>query len=307
MEIISTLEDSPRGVYTGAIGFMAPAEAGAVRAQFNVAIRTLTIDREPGRAEYGTGSGIVWESVAADEWLECETKTRVLARSAPSFKLLETLRWDPVGEPGREGGYFLLEEHLRRLEQSAAYFQFDYSAPSARDVLFEFSKALPPMPHRVRFLIDRNGACECHSSPLAVDDAGRVRLELAPAPVDPASVFLYHKTTVRDVYDAAMAACHADDVLLYNTHGELTETCIANACLRINNEWFTPPVSAGLLPGTLRARLLAEGHIKERLLTLDDLSRATAIAVINSVRGWREAELVTPLTAEAHPLADSPR
>jgi para-aminobenzoate synthetase/4-amino-4-deoxychorismate lyase len=308
MEIISELETSPRGIYTGAIGFVGPAGAGGIRAQFNVAIRTLTIDRELGRAEYGTGGGIVWESVAADEWLECEAKTRVLTQAAPLFHLLETLRWDPVGEPGREGGYVLLEAHLERLRQSAAYFQFDYRPSAARESLFEFSKTLPPMPQRVRLLVDRNGRCECESFPLAEDDAGRVRLALAPTPVQTSDVFLYHKTTVRGVYDAAVAACPpaADDVLLFNTHGELTETCIANVCLCLDGEWWTPPVSAGLLPGTYRAQLLAEGHIQERVLTLDDLSRATAIAVINSVRGWREADLITPLTATPHPTV-SPR
>jgi para-aminobenzoate synthetase/4-amino-4-deoxychorismate lyase len=305
-EIITTLEDSPRGVYTGTMGFVAPAtrDDGTPRAQFNVAIRTVTVDRERGRAEYGTGGGIVWESVAADEWLECEAKTRVLAQTPVSFRLLETLRWDPVGEPGRDAGYVLLEEHLHRLGQSADYFQFDVNLVAARDALLEFSKSLAPAPHRVRLLVDRDGRCECQGGPLADDDAGSVRLAVAHAPVDSASVFLYHKTTARDAYDAARAAFpEADDVLLWNQHGELTETCTANVCLHLDGEWVTPPVSSGLLAGIYRAQLLVEGVVVERVLTHADLARASAIAVINSVRGWREADLILPPGEHASPAS----
>ncbi len=297
MEIIATLEGAPRGIYTGAIGFVAPAQPGEAtpRAQFNVAIRTIAIDRDLGRAEYGTGSGVVWESVAGDEWLECEAKTRVLGETAPTFRLLETLRWDPVGEPGREGGYHLLAEHLRRLTDSAAYFQFDITAAGARDALLEFSKTLPSAPHLIRLLVDREGRCACEASPLVPDGDARVRLAVAALPVDSSSVYLYHKTTMRSVYDAAMNAFpDADDVLLWNEHGELTETCTANVCLCLDGQWVTPPVSSGLLAGTCRAELIAERRITERVLTRDDLSRASAVAVINSVRGWREADIISP-------------
>ena len=53
MRIIADLEDSPRGVYCGAVGYLAPASAGPPSASFNVAIRTVTIDAETGTAEYG--------------------------------------------------------------------------------------------------------------------------------------------------------------------------------------------------------------------------------------------------------------
>ena len=296
MEIIAGLEDSPRAVYTGTIGFMAPgsraAGAPTPRAQFNVAIRTVLVDRERGRAEYGVGSGIVWESVPAEEWAECEIKARVLAGGQPPFRLLETLRWDPPGEPGREGGYHLLGRHLRRLGESAAYFQFAFDTVAARRALGEVARTLPPAPQRVRLLVDRDGACECETAPLAEGDAGRVRLALAPAPVDSSDVFLHHKTTARAVYDGARAAFPtADDVLLWNEHGEVTETCTANACFLLDGQWVTPPVSSGLLAGTFRGQLVAEGRLVERVVTLDDLARAEAVAVVNSVRGWREADL----------------
>ncbi|MEV6259056.1 aminodeoxychorismate synthase component I [Nocardia sp. NPDC051911] len=79
MRLIQELEDSPRGVYCGAVGMLAPAGA-SFRARFNVAIRTLLIDRETGAATYGTGGGITWDSVPAAEYAELWAKAAVLRR-----------------------------------------------------------------------------------------------------------------------------------------------------------------------------------------------------------------------------------
>ena len=120
-----------------------------------------------------------------------------------------------------------------------------------------------------------------------------MRLGLAQVPVDRSNVFLYHKTTHRGVYEAAQRSCpDCDDVLLWNEAGEITETTIANVAMRLGDELVTPPVTSGLLPGTLRAQLLEEGHLTERVVTKDDLVRCQAIYVLNSVRGLRLAELV---------------
>ncbi len=89
MRIIAALEDTPRGVYTGVIGFLVPGR----RAQFNVAIRSAVIDRETGHAEYGVGSGVVWDSTAGDEYAESLLKAKALTAPQTNFSLLETLRW----------------------------------------------------------------------------------------------------------------------------------------------------------------------------------------------------------------------
>lgn len=77
MQIISELEDSPRGVYCGAIGMVAP-RGQPFRARFSVAIRTLLLDRRTRTAVYGSGGGITWDSVAGAEYDEMLTKARVL-------------------------------------------------------------------------------------------------------------------------------------------------------------------------------------------------------------------------------------
>lgn len=288
MRLIRELEPLPRRVYTGAIGFVAPAGPGRPRrAQFNVAIRTVLVDREAGQAEYGVGGGIVWDSDAADEYAECQIKARVLQRRRPVFHLLESLRWEPAG------GYGLLDRHLARLCASADYFDFEIDLEQVQARLRALAATLPGKAHKVRVLVGEDGGVTCQAEPLA-PPAGPVRLALAPGPVDSGDVFLFHKTTQRAVYDEARAAClAADDTLLWNERGEITETCFGNIAVQLDGAWVTPPVTCGLLAGTYRAQLLADGRLTERIVRRADLPRAQGLAVLNSVRLWREAILET--------------
>jgi para-aminobenzoate synthetase/4-amino-4-deoxychorismate lyase len=282
MEIIARLEDSPRGVYTGAVGFVAPGR----RAQFNVAIRTLVVDRASGSAEYGTGSGIVWDSSAEEEYREWQVKTEVLSRRPQGFRLLETLLWEPGA------GFFLLDEHLERLRRSADYFGFRVDPAAVREALEGFAVRFAGGARRVRLTVDREGESRLEAESLPAAPPRTLRLGLAPAPVDSRSVFLYHKTTRREVYDQAREACPGcDDVLLWNERGEVTESTIANLVLRLDGELVTPPLASGLLPGVMRGWLLARGVIRERPVRLADLARARRIWLVNSVRRWRRAEV----------------
>jgi para-aminobenzoate synthetase/4-amino-4-deoxychorismate lyase len=104
---------------------------------------------------------------------------------------------------------------------------------------------------------------------------------------------LYHKTTSREVYEERLARHPgADDVVLVNGEGAVTETTIANLLVRIDGTWCTPPLGTGCLPGVHRAKLIEEGAIVVRLLTPADVRAADELAVVNSVRLWRPAVLV---------------
>jgi len=285
MQIIAELEDSPRGVYCGAVGHVAPGGAGSPSASFNVPIRTVVVDPETGAAEYGVGGGITYDSAAASEYDETVAKARVLTARRPPFELIETMRRDP-GEPVRR-----LEEHVARLRDSAAYFGFGFDEREVRGALAE-TGADVERSVKIRLTLARSGRLSLAAVPMDRGALEPIRLAPDTVPVDPTDVFLFHKTTLRRRYDDARARHpDADDVLLVNLHGEITETSVANVAVELDGRWWTPPVEAGLLPGTERAALLAEDLIGERRITLDQARNARGLAVFSSVRGWRRAVL----------------
>ncbi|HEX7955341.1 MAG TPA: aminodeoxychorismate synthase component I, partial [Pyrinomonadaceae bacterium] len=182
--LIAALEGSPRGVYCGAAGFVAPRGDAA----FNVAIRTVVIDADAGEAVYGVGGGVTWDSTADGEYAEALDKARLLRDEAQDFELLETLRLEG-------GSYLLLEEHLARLSESAAYFGFNYSPARARAELAWHAESHPTGLRRARLLASSGGGVRVESEELRGMPAGPQRVALALTPVDSGDRFLYHKTT----------------------------------------------------------------------------------------------------------------
>jgi para-aminobenzoate synthetase/4-amino-4-deoxychorismate lyase len=280
MNIIAGLEHDPRHVYTGSVGFLAPDRV----AQFNVAIRTALIEKRSGMAEYGVGGGVVWGSVAEDEYRESQIKARILFTPPEEFGLLETMRWS------EEEGYVLLSYHLQRLRDSAEYFGFTVDIQDLQSRL-EMLATTFDSPQRLRIVLTRNGECRCERCALKEEPSRPLHLRLAPVPIDPTDPFLYHKTTRRQLYESARAAVpDCDDVLLWNDRGELTETSVANVVCDLGGVLVTPPVSAGLLPGTFRQWLLERHVVTEQTVIIRDLERCT-LYLINSVRLWRHATL----------------
>jgi len=283
MQIIAELESCPREIYTGSIGFIAPDRT----AQFNVAIRTVQIDRKAGCAAYGVGGGIVWDSVAMDEYSECVAKAAMLSTQPPPSELLETILWQPGA------GFALLDRHLARLAASAEYFQYPLDPVAVRDRLERAAAAFAADARKVRLLLDRTGRVRVEDGPVPpVSNDAPVRLGLAREPVDPADPFLYHKTTQRRVYQAARASRpDCDEVLLWNRRGEITEASIANVVVEMAGRSWTPPVACGLLPGTYRDWLVAQGQVQERAIRIDTLAGAERIWLVNAVRGKYAADL----------------
>ena len=274
MQIIRDTEPEPRGVYCGAIGWCGPDR----RAEFNVAIRTVLLHEVSGRARYAVGGGITWDSTAAGEYDECCLKAAFLNREAPPFELLESLRWD--GEQ-----FFLLQEHMERLAQSAEYFGYVMCADTVRSTLDEAVKEWVHREAKVRLLLCKDGKVTATAEVAPVTCP--VVLRWATVPVVDSDPFLYHKTTHRHVYDEAFKNRDgADDVLLWNARGEVTESCLANVLVKMDGVWCTPPLSSGLLAGTMRRHLLETGQAREAVITRDEVRNASEIALINSVRGW---------------------
>jgi len=287
MDIIAALEESPRGVYCGAVGFLAPPGSGLPSARFNVPIRTVMLDTESHTAEYGVGGGITWDSSAQGEYDETVAKARVLTARRPRFELYETLRHDPTD------GLHHLDRHLARLRSSSAYFGFAFDEAAVTLALQRAVDQFPDRPARVRVSLDRQGRVDAGATAL-VTPPQPVRVAIDHGhPVDRTDPMLFHKTSLRTIFEEARAR-HADaeDVLLMNDRGEITESTIANVAVSLDGRWITPPLDAGLLPGVGREVALEEGWLEEGTIHTQDLARADAIELVSDVRGRRQVRLV---------------
>ena len=298
MQLLAEIEDAPRGVYTGAIGYFSPQET-----VFNVAIRTLELENGHGdeiRGVMGAGSGVVIDSDPAAEYRECLLKTEFLTRSTArqpeQFSLVETMLWNGVYP---FGNYPFLELHLDRLADSAEYFGFVCDRAAMRTALEQHAQQFADLSERrVRLLLDRDGNAEISDQllPESSDPKPIARVCIASERTDPADAMLYHKTTHRPLYAPAYERAVRegfDDVLFLNLRGEVTEGAISNVFIEKDGRWSTPPIESGVLGGVYRRHLLlTRPEIEERVLTLDDLRKADAVYLTNAVRGLRRATIV---------------
>ena len=277
MEIIASLEGEKRGPYTGSIGRLAPDG----EAEFNVAIRTLVLRDGETLARLGLGSGIVADSVAADEWLECLAKGEFVASSG-RFDLIETMRFDP-----REGLYEL-DRHLARMKRSAETFGFAFDRHDARNELQAATFFLKEA-RKLRLLLSGSGALAIESRPLPDAPEGPVEVALAPLPVEPEDFRLRHKTSDRRFYDEAREKAGTFEVAFVDRDGFVTEGSFTSLFVERGGRLLTPPLARGLLPGVLRAVLIEEGRAEEADLRAEDLEDGFFLG--NAVRGLIAAAL----------------
>ena len=298
MSSITELEKNPREIYTGAIGYIAPKR----QAQFSIAIRTTWIDQRSGQATYGSGGGIVWDSVADEEYAEVLAKTRILnnVETAENFALFETLGWKP------DKGFSLLGQHLTRMQISANFFGITFVEAEAKSRLeVAVSKLELCVPQRVRLTLSGAGVftVECEAFAGRAVDEEMPTLEalrglpeqlvsLCKTPVQANDPLLQHKTTNRSAYERARSEVPGGvEPIMFNEAGEITESDIANVVYRLEGQYFTPPISSGLLPGTLRGYLLTRGALAERILKVCDFDKVQAIFLLNDLRGWRKVKI----------------
>lgn len=305
MEIISELEDAPRGVYCGAIGHFSPAAKNTAESwTLNVPIRTLCLPGQ-GKGRLSVGSGIVADSDGEAEYQECLLKARFLTAPLPDFALIETFRYE-------KGNFLHLVQHLSRLRASADYFDFDFNQAEIDRVLKEHCECTEQNARlRTRLLMTKEGHCSVTSSSLdgaeycdgqqlatvlALPLAGTVKL--SQHQVDADNLFLQHKTTMRTVFDNEHSCARAEghlDVLFANNQGHVTEGAISNVFVVENKRIITPPIDDGLLPGILRSVMiepLPATKVEVRSITVEDLENADMLLIGNSARGLRRVKLV---------------
>ncbi|WP_310496609.1 aminodeoxychorismate synthase component I [Sandarakinorhabdus sp.] len=278
MQVIGEVEPSPRGVYTGSIGVIS-ADGDAV---FNVAIRTLVV--EAGRARLGLGSGIVADSEAGAEWDECLAKSAFLCRRPPP-DLIETMRCE-------SGSIMLLDRHLSRMAASARFLGFGFDPDAARTQLMA---AVKSHSGRVRLLAAPSGALSILCSPMPSPPGLPVPVMAVPLTVD--DWRLRHKTSDRAFYDAPRLAAGTPEVVFVRPDGLVTEGSFTTIFVRRGDMLLTPPLHLGLLPGVLRAELIANGRAQEAELGIADL--ASGFLIGNSLRGLLRATLADSHAARA--------
>jgi len=304
MKLIQSLEEGPRGIYTGTIGYITP-ERDMV---FSVAIRTLEL--AGGKGVYGSGGGIVWDSNSAEEYRECQLKAKILEVGAgKEFALFESILWS--------GSYLWLEEHLQRLAASAITLGFPCNIATAARLLGTLEEELRQMCYfnsarnsfnpcgipltgeqatrfKVKLTLSMQGSFSVSHEPIEVlPSATTLRLCIAAHRVDSRNPLLYHKTTERELYNRYLTLARQsgyDEVLFMNEREELTEGAISTLFIRQGHQLLTPPLHSGLLNGIFRHNFLATRPLAaEKPLTLPDLLAANTLFIANSVRGLRPA------------------
>ena len=311
MQIIADLENTPRGLYTGSIGWIdAPARPDQACGDFclSVTIRTLTLQQRADGAgcdgRMGVGAGIVIDSRAEEEFEECALKARFLTGLDPGFSLFETMY------ATRADGIRHIERHLGRLSASAAALGF--ACPRAEIVAAlrqQVAGLAPGVPTRMRLALHKDGRFEIVVAPLEPLPPGPVEVLLAPAPIDDPHGLFAHKTTLRSRYDAGIRTAQARgafDTLFFDSDGWLTEGGRSNVFVRLDGEWLTPPMGRGVLPGTMRAAVLddPEWSAREQALRVEDLLRAERIVLTNALRGVVDARLAAGEAAHCRLPAD---
>lgn len=296
MQIIDALETSPRGLYTGSIGYLKPCPSGlGFEGALNVVIRTLQLKPLSDglyQGTYGVGSGIVADSEAEAEYIECQWKAHFLNALAPEFGVFETLR--------AEGGQCaLLSLHLERLQEAAAALNLRLP-PDAAQQIGPYLQALPDAaPYRVKVLLDSDGLRLSHAACAPLHGAQYALI--APQALPLHDYLRRFKTTRRAAYDAGWQQAEqqgAFDSLFFNTEGCLLEGGRSNVFVRFGSEWHTPPLSLDILNGVMRRAVLADSqhylntaHIFERRITQAQLRQADEIVLCNALRGLIRVEL----------------
>ena len=299
MQAIDKLEKTPRGVYTGAIGYFAPNG----RAEFNVAIRTLVLDNKNKTGVMGIGSGITYISDAILEYQECLLKSKFLTTPKPNFQLIETILLN-------NGKYLWLSEHLKRMSGSAKYFGIVFNLESIKTELKKLCYKNKVGRFKVRIELFKNGKICINTEEIRPQTLQLEKAVISKVKVNSTDVFLYHKTSQRKIYNTEHERMRKKgflDVIFENEKGQITEGAITNVVIKKDNKYFTPTRTCGLLNGICRQSLLNEkicpkefflqnngaisSKVFEKVITKAQLLNADKVFLVNSLRGIIEVNV----------------
>ncbi|MFA6977758.1 MAG: aminodeoxychorismate synthase component I [Ignavibacteriaceae bacterium] len=276
MEIIHRLEKHPRGIYTGSIGLLLPGKN-----VFNIAIRTIEIDKSNCSGRIGLGAGITWGSNAEDEYEEVLIKGAFVTQPPNQFEIFTSLLYE-------NGKSFLLKEHLKRLKRSVEYFLFFYDGEKVEKELSKCFKSLSNKKrYKIKVSINKFGKVSVKVNELKNSSWKAAKVVISSLKIDEQNRFQYFKTTNRAIYDSELLKYRQegfDEVLFLNKQNKLAEGAITNIFLFFDDKWKTPPISSGILAGIYRDHFIKKHDVKEEVLTINDLKRSKKVVLTNSVR-----------------------
>jgi len=280
MEIIHRIEKTPRGIYTGSIGLLLPEKS-----IFNVAIRTLEVNKNKSAGKIGLGAGITWGSDADEEYKEIISKGRFLTQPAREFELFTSFLFEN-GKP------FLLNEHFKRLKKTSDYFLFYFDRTKISSELEKCFDSLDKhKQYKIRVALNKFGKIIVTKTELRgtlrACKQNKVNIIISQKKIDSNNRFQYFKTTNRALYDLELSRCKRKgfaEVLFLNEKNNVAEGSFTNIFIFTDGCWRTPPVSAGILNGIYRNYFIKKHGALEQEITVKDFSTCTKVILTNSVR-----------------------
>ncbi|MEY3798821.1 MAG: hypothetical protein RLZZ406_122, partial [Pseudomonadota bacterium] len=295
MQIIQGLEPEDRGYYCGALGWLDPSGDFA----FSVPIRTVEITEDAkshaSTFTLGIGAGITNDSDPKQEWRECSIKSAFLMNLPSTTGIFETIAIQHA-KPQR------LAAHLERMQASALALGIAFDPSTAKAMIGNACTSLDAnLLFRLRLDLTPHGELSVSTGVLdQLNEPVQIfwAKDILPCNVEMFSgdALLCHKVSNRSLYDLAWQTAvglGGFDALFTNEQGFVTEGGRTSIFIKPQgrSEWLTPPVSAGLLPGVMRATLLADPKLnaREANLTINDVSMADEIILTNALRGLIKA------------------
>ena len=277
MQIIDEIEKEERGIYTGSIGLITPKAI-----KMNVAIRTISLNKNSCNGVMGLGSGVIWDSDPHKEYEEVLLKSKFLTEPLEYFEIFETMRYE-------NGEIKFLSEHIKRMKTAADHFLFKFSY---KKIVKEIKNSIADLEHlqikKIRLLLNKWGKIKIEITDLT-EPVGKASVIISQSKIFSTDRFKHFKTTNRKLYDEEYAIHKSKglyEVLYLNEKNELAEGSRSNIFLKKNNKWFTPPLQSGALPGIYRKYFIENNiNTSEKDIKIEDLSRSDGLLLTNALRG----------------------
>jgi branched-subunit amino acid aminotransferase/4-amino-4-deoxychorismate lyase len=182
--------------------------------------------------------------------------------------------------------------HMRRaLTASAAT---GIKMPGEESIRSEVAKVIAENPHdvgRLRICFTRDAVTITHDKYEDVSEGGFLTFSPHTSKAIGEQFKSFPYDSHYEVVDEARA--HGfDDAIIFNGANNVTETGISNLVFLFNHDWYTPPISAGILPGTMRSLAIEKCGVQVRNIHITEVPHANEIFLLSSLKIAQPVEQV---------------